>query len=287
MSFDSWDALRTAWEVARAGTVSGAAEALGVHHATVIRHIDALEARLGVKLFQRHPRGYTPTEAGEALAQVGRATDEQFAQLAARLTGIGAGISGEVVITTVPEVCRALLPTFAALRAEYADLRLNLHTERRVLRLEYGQAHVAIRAGARPTEPDNVVQHLSNVPVALFGARAYLDSHGQPADEQDLARHLFVAAEADNPAPFYRWLASRVPVAGVVIRANDSAAREAALRAGFGLGFLFDGDHDGLVRVLPARPDWAVDLWLVTHVDLHRTPKVQAVLGAIKKGFRA
>lgn len=287
MSFDSWDALRTAWEVARAGTVSGAADALGVHHATVIRHIDALETRLGVKLFQRHPRGYTPTEAGEALAQVGRATDEQFAQLAARLTGIGAGISGDVVITTVPEVCQALLPAFAALRAEHADLRLHLRTERRVLRLEYGEAHVAIRAGARPTEPDNVVQHLAKVPVALFGAQAYLDSRGQPVDEQDLTRHLFVAAETDNPAPFYRWLANRIPTAAVVIRSNDAAARAAALRAGFGLGFLFDGDHDGLVRAVPAQPDWAVDLWLVTHVDLHRTPKVQAVLGAIKKGFHA
>ena len=52
---ENWDELRTAYEVARHGTVSGAAAALGVHHATVIRHVDALEARLGVKLFQRHP----------------------------------------------------------------------------------------------------------------------------------------------------------------------------------------------------------------------------------------
>ena len=61
---DNWDEIRTAYQVARMGTVSGAAEILGVHHATVIRHIDALEARLGVKLFQRHARGYTATEAG-------------------------------------------------------------------------------------------------------------------------------------------------------------------------------------------------------------------------------
>ncbi|MEM7520358.1 MAG: LysR family transcriptional regulator, partial [Pseudomonadota bacterium] len=46
---DSWDEIKTAYQVARNGTVSGAAEALGVHHATVIRHIDALEGRLGVK----------------------------------------------------------------------------------------------------------------------------------------------------------------------------------------------------------------------------------------------
>ena len=55
---ENWDEVRTAYHVAHEGTVSGAAAALGVHHATVIRHIDALEARLGTKLFQRHARGY-------------------------------------------------------------------------------------------------------------------------------------------------------------------------------------------------------------------------------------
>ena len=45
---DNWDEIRTAYQVARNGTVSGAADVLGVHHATVIRHIDALEQRLGV-----------------------------------------------------------------------------------------------------------------------------------------------------------------------------------------------------------------------------------------------
>lgn len=285
MTFDSWDALRTAWEVARAGTVSGAADALGVHHATVIRHVDALEARLGVKLFHRHARGYTPTEAGQALAQVGRATDEQFAQLAARLTGIGAGISGDLIITTVPEVCELLLPALAGLRAEHSELRLQLRTERRVLRLEYGEAHVAIRAGARPEEPDNVVQKLGSIPVALFAAPAYLDRHGTPATDDDLAAHLFVAGEVDSRAPFARWLEGRVPSGRMILRSNDLAARIAAIRAGFGLGFLFDDAPAGLVRVMGSRPDWAVDLWLVTHVDLHRTPKVQAVLTAIKKVF--
>ncbi|NKW72158.1 LysR family transcriptional regulator, partial [Rhodobacteraceae bacterium R_SAG10] len=78
MTVENWDEFRTALEVARLGTVSAAAEALGVHHATVIRHIDALEARLGVKLFQRHARGYTMTEAGEDLRQVASTTDEQL-----------------------------------------------------------------------------------------------------------------------------------------------------------------------------------------------------------------
>ena len=62
-NMNNWDEVKTALHVARIGTVSGAADVLGVHHATVIRHIDALEEQLGVKLFQRHPRGYTATEA--------------------------------------------------------------------------------------------------------------------------------------------------------------------------------------------------------------------------------
>ena len=36
---DNWDEVKTALHLARIGTVSGAAEVLGVHHATVIRHI--------------------------------------------------------------------------------------------------------------------------------------------------------------------------------------------------------------------------------------------------------
>ncbi|MFV2038021.1 MAG: LysR family transcriptional regulator, partial [Paracoccaceae bacterium] len=81
--------MRTAYQVARAGTVSGAAEVLGVHHATVIRHVDALEQSLGVKLFQRHSRGYTPTEAGQDLLKVAAATDDQLAQLVGRIKGRG------------------------------------------------------------------------------------------------------------------------------------------------------------------------------------------------------
>ena len=64
-----WNELRTAMVVARSGTVSAASIELGVHRATVMRHVDALEAAFGSKLFLRHSRGYTLTEAGEGCCQ--------------------------------------------------------------------------------------------------------------------------------------------------------------------------------------------------------------------------
>ncbi len=284
MTIDTWDEIRTAWHVARAGTVSGAAEALGVHHATVIRHVDALEARLGVKLFQRHARGYTPTEAGEALAQVGRATDEQFAQLASRLTGLGAGISGELIITTLPELCELIVPSLAPLMRRHPELRLRMRTDVRVFRLEYGEAHVAVRAGAQPSEPDNVAQLLTRIDAALYASPEYLARHGTPRDEDDLKNHLLIGSDTSSRAPTEQWMAARglVPV----FRSNEFSGKRAAVRSGMGVGFLMAGlAEPDLVQVLPSRPEWASPIWLVTHVDLHRTPKVQAALAALKEGM--
>ena len=100
MDDESWDDIRAALAVARSGTVSGAAQLLDVHHATVIRRIDALEARLGAKLFQRHARGYALTEAGHLLLDAGSAVEARLAQMAARISGTGERIEGEIRVTS-------------------------------------------------------------------------------------------------------------------------------------------------------------------------------------------
>jgi DNA-binding transcriptional LysR family regulator len=289
MPIESWDEIRTAWQVARAGTVSGAAEALGVHHATVIRHVDALEARLGVKLFQRHARGYTPTEAGEALAQVGRVTEEQLAQLGTRLSGAGSGISGDLVITTLPALAPLLRGAITALATRHPDLTLRVRTERRIARLEYGEAHVAVRAGSRPTEPDNVVQTLGEMSVALYASPAYAARHGLPQGEADLKNHRFVVEDGEDArAPHIRWLAEQTWTPRYAFKSTEAAECQAAIASGLGLGFLY-GPYvaDDLIEVMPPRPEWGATVWLVTHVDLHRTPKVQAAVAAIKQSFSA
>ncbi|NNF23882.1 MAG: LysR family transcriptional regulator, partial [Rhodobacteraceae bacterium] len=170
---DSWDEIRTAYNVARAGTVSGAAEALGVHHATVIRHIDALEVRLGVKLFQRHARGYTATEAGLDLMQVAQATDDQITQLAGRIRGQGDAVTGEITVTSLATVSPMLTPVLVGFQAAHPGIIVRYLTGDRVFRLEYGEAHVAIRAGAAPEQPDNVVQPFGTLQTALYASEDY------------------------------------------------------------------------------------------------------------------
>ncbi|MGB0570421.1 MAG: LysR family transcriptional regulator, partial [Paracoccaceae bacterium] len=192
MNMDNWDEVKTALHVARVGTVSGAAEVLGVHHATVIRHIDALEERLGVKLFQRHPRGYTATEAGEDLCRVAQTAQEQFAQFASRARGQGDSVSGELVVTTLSLLTPKLNPMFSSFLDTYPDINLRILSDERVFKLEYGEAHLAIRLGKMPDEPDNIVIPLGRFRNAIYGSPAYFAVHGKPQSAEDLAHHEFV-----------------------------------------------------------------------------------------------
>ena len=284
---ENWDEVRTAYQVAKMGTVSGAADVLGVHHATVIRHVDALEARLGVKLFQRHARGYTATEAGEDMCRVAQATDEQFSQLAGRVKGKGDEVSGELVVTSLNGLAPLMSPTLSAFQQAYPDITVRYLTGERLFRLEYGEAHVAVRAGAAPDQPDNVVQSFVGQTVALYASQDYVARYGKPESPADYAKHRFVAHDSENSrAPFFKWLAANVPRENVVFRSTDNRAMELAICSGAGIGFMTKKDasgHPDMVLIEPHREEWFSPLWLVTHVDLHRTTKVQAFLKFVKE----
>ena len=287
MMIDTWDEIRTAFQVARLGTVSGAAEVLGVHHATVIRHIDALEKRLGSKLFQRHARGYTPTEAGTELLKVAQTTEDQFNQLVSRIKGQGEAVAGELVVTAVTGISHILTPVFAAYQQTYPDVIIRFISDMRLFRLDYGEAHVAIRAGGAPQEPDNVVQPLIRLQMGLYASQSYVQRFGLPTNPADFPNHRFVGPEnQDHRAPFYRWLTQHAPADRIIYRTSEPEAIEQAILNGLGIGFMRSWEarqNANLIEIMPPIPDWVSPLWIVTHVDLHRTLKVQTFVATLKE----
>src|SRR5262245_42515342 len=95
-----WDDLRCVLEIARAGSLSGAARALGVEHSTVFRRLNAIEKRLGARLFERTRTGYVPTANGELTAAAASAMEAEALGIERRLLGADERLSGVVRLAT-------------------------------------------------------------------------------------------------------------------------------------------------------------------------------------------
>ena len=283
--------LKVFCDVAARRSFSRGAKENEVSQSAASQMVQHLEERLGVKLFQRHARGYSTTEAGEDLLRVAQATDDQFSQLAGRIKGRGNDVSGELVITSLGGFSHLLVPVLTEFRQEYPDIILRYLTGDRLFRLEYGEAHVAIRAGRAPDQPDNVVQPFYTQAHTLYAAQSYVDRHGLPASEEEFDQHWFVSADdPKNRAPFNQWLRQTAPEERIIFRSQDVHAQRRAIVDGAGIGFLskvLANQLGNLTEVMPARDEWSSPIWLVTHMDLHRTTKVQAFLRFLKDRAKA
>jgi len=284
---ERWTELRTALYVAKLGTVSAASEALDIHRATVNRHIDGLEEELGTRIFIRHGRGYTLTEAGQDVLRVAQKTEDLMQDLSGRVQGQTKDIVGELTITTLPVFSKLLMESVARFRQDYSACRVLITATEDLARLEFAEAHIALRAGPKPENPDYVVQAYATAPISLYAHQSYLHRYGRPTDPSDLSGHAFVGSSAEpGRAPFSMWLNARITRDQLALATENHRVREEAIFAGVGMGFLssfeVEGRHD-MVQVFPPEDDWRVPLWLVTHVDLHRTAKVQAMLSYMKR----
>ncbi|MEL6103501.1 MAG: LysR family transcriptional regulator [Pseudomonadota bacterium] len=283
---DTWTEMHTAYCVAREGTVSKAAEVLGVHRATVNRHIETLEQQLGVRLFIRHRRGYHLTEAGQEFLNVAGRAHDILDDFAGRVRVQSSELSGEVIVTTLFPISNVLMPAFREFNRDHPKTRISLLADPALFKLEHAEAHIALRVGREPQNDDYVVQHFCELKFGLFGHDSYLARHGSPRDLTDLDQHHFVGnPQIGSNAPYESWLADHVPTDRVVFRTADALVIEQAIKNGLGLGFMPVARSvlgQDLYQIGASLEEWTVDVWLVTHVDLHRTEKVQAMLSCLK-----
>lgn len=287
---DNWMAVRTALYVARLGTVSAAAKELNIHRATVIRHINELEQEVGGKLFQRHARGYHLTEAGQDFLSIASATEDQLVDLAGRIRGKSSQVLGKLIVTSVEIMDDYLLPAIHKFRAQHPETNVMLQIGNSVLNLEYGEAHVAIRAGRKPNHPDNVVLPLMTMESGLYAHQSYLERYGPFKGHEDIPNHRFIGdTDEGSDVPMRVWMRKVVPTENIVFVSNKSGVQRKAVHAGLGLGFLPKDQaqkNQDLVEVMPSMRSWITKFWITTHVDLHRTGKVQAFLDVLKHVFQ-
>jgi DNA-binding transcriptional LysR family regulator len=283
---NNWEDIHIAYQVAKLGTLSAAALHLGVHHSTVLRHVDALESRLKCKLFHRHARGYNVTEAGKLLFQEAQQTQERFDRMLGKLAGQDDQLSGTLVITTVSTMSPVLMPIIARFNQMHPNIQVELASDSRIFKLEYGEAHVSVRPGAKPKDPDYVVQLLQKNQSTLYASRRYIDQYGGLKSLAHTQGHKFIGSiSALNNIPMMKWLNQTVDKSMINFRGTDFNSMMDAAVHGLGIvcvGCLFAKTKVGLQPLLAPPKEWDNDLWLVTHRDIHRSPKVQAFTQLLK-----
>ena len=273
-----WGDLRYFLALARAGSLSSAARELGAEHSTVARRVSALEGSLGVRLFDRGPRGYSLTPEGERIAELAlRVEGEVFG--IERLAQAGDGeMRGTVRIAAPPSFASAYLtPRLAALRTTQPGIQIELAGDTQAVSLTRREADIAVRL-ARPEPSSIVARRVGAMAHGLYGARTYL-ARTAPGQRDYLGYD-----ESLDHVPQQRWLLGLAAGRPLVFRTNELASLQPAVAAGMGLAALprFMGDADPALERLPldARPALR-ELWLLVHPDLRRSPRVRAVLDHI------
>ncbi|MEM6607158.1 MAG: LysR family transcriptional regulator [Pseudomonadota bacterium] len=272
--------MRTAMMVAQLGTVRAAAKRLGIHRATVTRHIDALEADLGVKLFLRHAEGYALTNDGEALKKLAESTDRLIGRFVNETADMPDHLTGAITISTLVWAAPLIADGIRSFCADHPGVTVKVNADSGLSKLELGQADLAIRAGPKPANPDYVVLSFRKILVGLFGHNSLFDPDAAPMDRQRLLQQRFVGIQTASGA-IDVCQAFDIPSDKVCFVTNDPSIALSAIEAGIGLGIVSEIDYSGndaLHEVFPQSEPMEADIWLVTHVDLHRTRLIQAIL---------
>jgi DNA-binding transcriptional LysR family regulator len=282
-----WDDLRLVLAVGRERTLSRAARTLGVNHSTVFRRIGQIEARLGVRLFERHRDGYTPTAAGEEAVRLGEQLEGQIDSLERQLAGRDTRPSGTLRVTTTDTLLVGVLGApLAAFARAHPAIALEIAVANPLLSLSKRDADVAIRPVASP--PETLVgRRLCAIASAIYGPCDYLQA--APALE-DLGAHRWIAPD-DSLAHLgsARWLRETLPGVRPALRVNTLLGMAVAARAGVGLAILpcFLGDPAvELQRLGPPLDALTSALWLLTHRDLRHVARVRAFLDFMDGALR-
>ncbi|MCS0502863.1 LysR family transcriptional regulator [Ancylobacter mangrovi] len=279
--------------VSEAGNFARAAEMLGLTPSGVSRAVARLEARVGVRLFDRNPREVSLTEEGRRFHAQVMPLLAGLEEAAAEAAGAAALVRGRLRVSVDPWFARTVLaPELQRFLARYPALSVDVSTSNYREEMMAG-VDVAVRFGP-PDASSLIARKLLDTPVLTVAAPAYLERHGEPRSPHDLVHHealLFRDPQTGLPFAweFHRGgKAVEVKVSSRLVLDDPSVAVSACV-AGQGifqslaLGLAPLLARGELVQILP---DWSEELYplYAYHPSRHLPPaKVRAFLDFIQE----
>jgi DNA-binding transcriptional LysR family regulator len=281
----SWDDLRIFLSLAREGTLTTAAKALGVSHPTVARRVQALEGQIGARLFDRLPDRFVPTAAGEELLADTEAMEKAALSINRRSAGLGDTVSGVVRLSAGEAMAVLVARHLAGLRAQLPQIEFELVASHTLANLSRREADLLIREQV-PELAGIVTRKLCNVAYAVYAARSLELKRTSMAA---LVDRPWIGFDDDHSyMPGQHWLQEQIG-RRPEIRVNNWLVLHDAVRSGAGLAVMpcYLADQDPrLRRVGGVLPEITTEQWLLVHRDLRALPRVRAVMDALIELFQ-
>jgi DNA-binding transcriptional LysR family regulator len=271
-----WGDLRYLLAIARAGTLSGAARRLEVNQTTVSRRLAAAETALASRLFDRVDGKFVPTEMGAVAISRAAQVEEQVQALESGIEGDDAA-AGPVRLTTVPILInRLIVPALPAFCAAYPLIKLELIAEPRNVDLTRREADIALRLSQPERGGTALTRRIGRLDYAVYGRRGSVSDLPWINYEESL-RHL----------PQVRWVAAATKGNPTALLVNDAEGILHGIQAGLGKSLLpcrIAGLEPLLERLGPGVA-LSRDVWLLTHRDLRRQHRIDAVVSWLQSLF--
>lgn len=291
MSGTDWNLARAFCATVEAGSLSAAARKLGLTQPTLSRQVAALEADLGVALFERIGKKLVLTATGRNLLEHVRAMAAAADAMVLSAAGQTQAVTGRVCISATEAVSAYILPDIVErVRREAPQITLSVTATDSLSDLRRREADIAIRH-VRPTEPELIARLIGDMHADFYASSAWVARHQDPVTVEDIAKADVLAFE-----PVEQFV-DQLARAGIALSpdrcrvASDNAVLLWELvRRGSGVGMILREvarAMPGLARLLPDWPGIPVPLWLVTHGELRTSARVRVVFDVLAEELGA
>jgi DNA-binding transcriptional LysR family regulator len=288
--------MATFVEVVARGSLSAAARAEGIAPAMIGRRLDALEARLGVKLLQRTTRRLVLTDEGTAFLEDCQRILAEVGDAESAISEHSMRASGHLTVSAPAGFGRLhLAPLLPSFLAEHRDVTINLNLSDRVIDLVAEGVDVAIRIAS--LDDSNLVGvKLADNRRVVVASPAYLKRHGQPRQLADLARHNCLPISSEGSQRGWTFMDHGKPVTlkvGGNMVCNDGAVLHAWALAGKGLAWRSMWEVGGqiasgeLVTVLDEFAAPGNDIHAVFAQRRHLPLRIRAFVDFLRRSYAA
>ena len=278
----NWDDYYYFLRVARLGSLNAASKAMKVNHTTVLRRINALEERLGVRLFERLKSGYELTENGRQIFGQLEHIEGDFLSVERKVAGKDVKYEGTIKLSTTDTLGQYWLPPYVKkFNTLYPGILLDIDIRTSHTDLTKREADIVISAVNR--QPDYMIgKVLGPIIIRLYASEEYVLKNGRPESAKALEEHkILILNEQLGKISFNEYLTNLVPKNAIALKCNMLTSLYRYAREGLGIAPLttYVGEPGNrLIALLDIPEKYYANIWMLTHPDLKNMIRIRAFM---------